>query len=88
MKLEPNSAFNGDMKRIRSSQVRRRVASKIEELEAASSLAEVSGVIRMTGWERHYRIRVGDYRIGIEMDGDVVVLHRVTHRREFYRHFP
>ena len=42
----------------------------------------------MAGWERHYRIRIGDYRLGLEMDGDVAVLVRFRHRREFYRYFP
>ena len=42
----------------------------------------------MTGWENHYRIRIGDYRLGIALEGDVVVLVRFRHRSDFYRGFP
>ncbi|HBY75652.1 MAG TPA: plasmid stabilization protein, partial [Cyanobacteria bacterium UBA11148] len=36
----------------------------------------------------YYRIRVGDYRIGIVINEDVVVFVRVLHRKEAYRYFP
>ena len=36
----------------------------------------------------YYRIRIGDYRIGIKGEGDVIVLMRVMHRKDIYRVFP
>ena len=60
----------------------------IAELKAASNITEVSGVQLMTGWENHYRIRIGDYRLGLELVGNSAVLLRFGHRREFYRYFP
>jgi mRNA interferase RelE/StbE len=38
--------------------------------------------------EHTYRIRVGDYRIGIYYDSDEVQLMRFLHRKEIYRKFP
>ncbi|MBF0317925.1 MAG: type II toxin-antitoxin system RelE/ParE family toxin [Nitrospirae bacterium] len=35
-----------------------------------------------------YKIRVGDYRIGIFVDNDTVEFRRVLHRRDIYRFFP
>ena len=49
---------------------------------------EVSNVSKLVGWDRHYRIRIGDYRLGIEMDGETAVLARFANRRDFYRRFP
>ena len=88
MNLDPSPAFNRDLRRIRNSDLQRRIVRKIQELEAADSISEVAGVRPMTGSERHYRIRIGDYRLGLEVVGDVAVLLRFGHRREFYRHFP
>ena len=34
---------------------------------------------------RHYRLRVGDYRIIYRIEGSQIVVVRVTHRREAYR---
>ena len=60
----------------------------MEELERASNIIEVSGVKRLRAEGRHYRIRIGDYRLGITMDGDVAVMGRFLPRRDFYRYFP
>ena len=42
----------------------------------------------MGGYTGRYRIRIGDYRVGIEVNGDVIEVMRVLHSREFYRYFP
>lgn len=43
--------------------------------------------IKLSGAERLYRIRVGDYRIVYEVDtrAKEVTIHYVRHRREVYR---
>jgi mRNA interferase RelE/StbE len=42
----------------------------------------------MKGYPNRYRIRISDYRVGIEVFGEQVEIMRVLHRREFYRYFP
>jgi mRNA-degrading endonuclease RelE of RelBE toxin-antitoxin system len=42
----------------------------------------------MTGHPGYYRIRVASYRVGIQVDGEVVEMVRVLDRRDFYRYFP
>jgi mRNA-degrading endonuclease RelE of RelBE toxin-antitoxin system len=42
----------------------------------------------LIGSGNRYRIRIGDYRVGIEINGDTLELFRVLHRKEFYRYFP
>ena len=88
MNLDPSPAFNRDLRRIRDRDLQRRITRKIQELESASSISEVSGIRSMRGWEHHYRIRIGDYRMGLAVDGNVVTLLRFLHRRDIYRHFP
>ena len=88
MNLDPSPAFNRDLRRIRDRDLQRRIARKIQELEASDSISAVVGVRPMTGWECHYRIRIGDYRLGLEVVDDVAILLRFGHRREFYRYFP
>ena len=88
MKVEPNRGFTRDLRRIRSSELRQRVLRKIEELEAASAITEVRGVVKMTGEGSYYRIRIGEYRLGIAVDGDEATLLRFLHRSEIYQFFP
>ena len=89
MDLDLSARFNRDLRRVRDSALRRRVSLRIAELEAASSISDMSGVVRVQSSSgRHYRIRIGDYRLGITIEDDVVVLARFLHLREFYGHFP
>jgi mRNA interferase RelE/StbE len=43
--------------------------------------------LKLTGAERLYRIRVGDYRIIYEVNTEarVIIVHYVRYRREAYR---
>ncbi len=88
MEIRFDSRFSRDLRRTRSPQDIRRLRRKIEELEAAPDISGVSNVRKMEGWENHYRIRIGDYRLGVEMEGEVAILQRFRHRRDFYREFP
>ncbi len=61
-----------------------RVFARIEELRTDPL---PRGAIKLSGAERLYRVRVGDYRIVYELDADaeqVTVLY-VRHRRDAYR---
>ena len=88
MELEYRSSFTRDLKRVREADIRGRVHRIIAELEAASDIAEISGAARIRAEGRYYRIRIGDYRLGIALEGDVAILVRFLHRRDVYRSFP
>ena len=47
-------------------------------------------VQKLSGYKSYYKIRIGDYRIGLHIDVDVQLIEfqRVLHRREIYRKFP
>ena len=87
MEIEYRASFARDLRRVRNA-VRRRVLWLIEELEQASTLTEVSSVRRIAGDGRYYRARIGDYRLGIAVEGESVILVRFLHRSDIYRFFP
>ncbi|MCT7950113.1 type II toxin-antitoxin system RelE/ParE family toxin [Ancylothrix sp. C2] len=45
---------------------------------------------KMKGYSDKYKIRVGDYRIGITVDKErqTLICQRLAHRKEIYRIFP
>ena len=88
MQVEPTRLFRQDMRRLGSAELRGRVDQVIQELIAADNITEVTGVIRMRARGEHYRIRIGEYRLGITMDGATAVLRRFLPRGEIYRRFP
>ena len=88
MEVRYHPRFDRDTRRIRNRDLSSRLERTIEELKAASNIMAVGNVLKMAGRDRHYRTRIGDYRLGIEMDGETAVLARFGHRRGFYRRFP
>jgi mRNA interferase RelE/StbE len=42
-------------------------------------------VKRLKGVSPSYRLRVGDWRVLFEIEGGIVVIHRVLNRRDAYR---
>ncbi len=45
---------------------------------------------KMKGYKDKYKIRVGDYRVGLTIDkkNQIMICQRVAHRREIYKIFP
>ena len=45
---------------------------------------------RMTGYPDNYKIRIGDYRIGVTLNNRhrLITFRRVAHRKDIYRIFP
>ena len=89
METETRPSFIRDLKRLRSAATRRRVERAIADIEAAPNITAVPGITRITATgQPHYRVRIGDYRLGIALDGGVVILVRFLHRSDIYRFFP
>jgi mRNA interferase RelE/StbE len=36
----------------------------------------------------YYRIRLGDYRVGLKIENNTVCFVRFLHRKDIYRYFP
>ena len=81
-------SFLRDVKKLRDRKVQRAVATAIDDVEAADSVAEIRGLKRLSGQTDYYRIRIGDWRIGLKIIDNTVTFVRCLHRREVYRYFP
>lgn len=89
MEVQYREAFLKDLKQLKSSTLYQRIYElAFTTLPEISTLQEIPNIKVMRGYTGRYRIRIGDYRVGIEVNGDVIEVMRVLHRREFYRYFP
>jgi mRNA-degrading endonuclease RelE of RelBE toxin-antitoxin system len=89
LKVEYRQLFLKDLKKLKKQPVYEQVFNlAFETLPNAEDLKDLSNVKALKGYPNRYRIRIGNYRIGIEMSGEKVEMMRVLHRREFYRYFP
>jgi mRNA interferase RelE/StbE len=88
VKVEFRGSFEKDIGKIRDADLLERIKLTIEEVEATESLLDLSNVKKLNADGDLYRIRVGDYRIGLACEDDIVIFIRFLHRREMYRYFP
>lgn len=88
MKIEFLSKFNQDLNKIHLKSVRNSLLKVIELTQSAETLAEIPNFKKLQGFKSAYRIRIGDYRIGIFIDGNTIQFARVLNRKEIYKYFP
>jgi len=72
--------FRQDLRRL-DAQMHRRVLEVLERLQEDPFQGQRLTNVAIGQW----RIRVGDYRIRYDIEGEQVLLYRVRHRREIYR---
>jgi mRNA-degrading endonuclease RelE of RelBE toxin-antitoxin system len=48
----------------------------------------IHNIKKIEGYDNYYRLRVGDYRLGLKLSGNTIELIRFLHRRDIYRRFP
>ena len=88
MKVAFETSFARDLKRIRDKHLLQQVQQVIESIQAAATLDAVANLKKMQGYATFYRLRLGDYRIGIEVVDEQVIFVRFLHRKDVYRYFP
>lgn len=89
MKVEYRKLFLKDLKSLKKQPVYQQIYElAFTILPNLSSIQELPNVKALVGTSNRYRIRVGNYRVGIELHGNNLEMMRVLHRREFYRYFP
>lgn len=89
MDVRYREAFLRDLKKLKKHPIHEKVVRlAFETLPQAGDLREIPGIKAMTGHPNRYRVRLGSYRVGIEVDGSIVEIVRVLDRRDFYRYFP
>lgn len=89
MKVEYRKLFLKDLKKLKNQPIYAQIFDlAFKKIPSAYSLQDLSQVKAMKGYPHRYRIRIGNYRLGIEENQDKIEIMRVLHRKEFYRYFP
>ncbi len=65
-----------------------RVKEIIHSAEEAASISEIKSQKKLKGEKTFYRIRSGRYRVGINIENDIIAFVRALPRKDIYRYFP
>ncbi len=68
MKTSFRESFLRDLEKLKDQRVRAQVRAIIEAVEAADGVSDLPAVKKMSGGGSYYRIRIGDYSIGLSVE--------------------
>ena len=82
-------SFLKDLKSLKSTPYYQKIKKVcFAELPAYSDMKEIKNLKKLEGHSNFFRIRVGDYRIGLHIKNNSIQILRVLDRKEIYRFFP
>lgn len=89
MIVEFDKSFEKSLDKIKDRKLLERIKSVILNAEKVSSLEEIPNVKKLTGFSSYYRIKLGDYRLGLEkLDSKTIRLIIIENRKDIYKRFP
>ena len=59
-----------------------------DQIPLLKSTSEISSLKKLKGFDEYYRIRKGDFRIGIKITNSEVTFLRCLSRKDIYKYFP
>ena len=89
MKTEYLPSFIKDLKKLKKTAIYSEIKTlAFETVPNSQDITEINNLKKMKGYKNAYRIRAGDYRIGLLIDQKTIIFSRVLHRKDVYRYFP
>lgn len=88
MNVQFRASFSKDLRSIKNKNLLDRIRETVEYIEKAQKLPDIANLKKLKGGRIYYRIRVGEYRIGLTIENNTVAFVRCLNRKEIYRYFP
>jgi len=88
MKFKIERSFEKDFNKLLDKALSKSILSAIENVSSAENVESILNLKKLSGHKTAYRIRSGNYRIGVFIEDDTVVFAAFDHRKDIYKHFP
>lgn len=88
MKVEFRESFLKDLRNIKNAKLLAKVRKAIENVEDSDAPHQIRNFKKLKGSDSYFRIRIGNYRVGLKIQNHVVIFVRFLLRKEIYRFFP
>ena len=89
MKVEFDRSFEKSLGNIHDPRILQRLKRIITHLELSPSLSQEPNVKKLSGYSHYFRIRIGDYRVGLELINKTTIRFIIiAHRKDIYKIFP
>jgi mRNA interferase RelE/StbE len=88
MNVEFSKNFEKQINHIRDSKLKDEIAGIVRLVMKAESLGQIPNIKKLKGFKSAYRIRSGEYRIGIIIQSNTIYFMAFANRKDIYRIFP
>ncbi len=88
MNVRIDKTFEKDVIKIKNNDVLNKIAKSIVNVQSTANLKDIKSIKKLKGTRDQYRIRIGEYRLGIIISKGVVIFIRCFHRKDIYHCFP
>jgi mRNA interferase RelE/StbE len=88
LNVQFKASFAKDIRKIKNRKVLQQIMAAIKTLEEVQKLDELQNLKKLKGNSNYYRIKIGDYRIGLTFNNNIATCVRCLSRKDIYRYFP
>lgn len=67
MEIFFEESFEKDLRKIKDKKIKVKLKQIIEEIKQARDMQNIRNLKKLQNYKTYYRIRIGDYRLGIEI---------------------
>lgn len=89
MIVKIDKSFQKDVGRINDAKTKLAIVEVINHIQLAENLSSITNIRKLSGHKDMYRIRLGNYRIGLRFtEEQELIFIRFLHRKEIYQRWP
>ncbi len=88
MEIRINKTFLKELAKIPASQRKKIEQFVFNDTAAFKRQEDIPNLRKLKGYKYYYRIRFGNYRVGVRIQNDILIFERLLHRKDIYKFFP
>jgi len=88
MEVQFTKTFSKQIDDIKDKTLLLKLSSVVKEVMAAKTSKDILNIKKLKGHSDAFRIKIGDYRVGLFVENKEVTFAYFSHRKDIYNRFP
>jgi mRNA interferase RelE/StbE len=88
MQIELTRKFQKQVENCNDKHIKSKILAIVQAVIDSENLNEFPNLKKLTGYKNFYRIRLGNFRIGLVIEDKTIVFAAFDHRSDIYKYFP
>ena len=88
MNISVDRSFEKDTDKLHDKKLLLKIAECLKHVMDCKQLSDIQNLKKLQGFKNFYRIRMGNYRIGLRVENDTLIFERFLHRNDIYKYYP